>query len=51
MTEIRDIPRRFIAKLISGNRITIDKDLVAAWDIKEGESWVFEIVRRVEVDA
>ena len=51
MTEIKDIPRRFIANIISGNRITIDKDLVAAWQMQEGEAWVFEIVRRVEVDA
>ena len=49
--EINDLPRRFLANIISGNRVTIDKELVAAWQMQEGETWIFEIVRRVEVDA
>jgi hypothetical protein len=51
MSEIKDIPRRFLAKIISGNRVTVDKDVVAAWNMQEGESYILEVVRRVEVDA
>ena len=49
--EIADIPRRFVAVLVSNRRVTVPKELAAAWQMQEGESWVFEIVRRVEVDA
>ena len=47
--------RRFTAKLISGNRITIPEAMVEKYDMAQGETWVFEVVQRhigkPEVDA
>ncbi len=48
--EIADVPRRFLAKVVSGNRITIGKRIVEAWNIQEGETYILELIRRVELE-
>ena len=41
--------RRFIAKVLKNNRITIPKEHVSIYQMQHGETWLFEIVQRVNV--
>ena len=41
------IPKRFVVKIGTSNRVVIDKEIVEVWNMQEGETWMLEVVQRV----